>query len=538
MNPQFAPQITLRGMLSSIVTLRLAQFRWTLAYWSRALGLLPASGKWQERITFAYIYLLIVALMTPTAVSLLNGLYVLESKSSPALVAIALQNSLPALIAVLSIALIVIPWRAWMLRMTFGDITYLAAAPFDRRLLAVWRYLEVVLFISIIGLIPMTLLAPALAGGLLLAIDVLPAIGRGWLALLLWVMPMLALGWHISLQEYSKTPLPALTRWLGRFVILVAAGVVLYNNRDVLLWPGRLIVLLMRGDAPAILIGWPLLIAFAAVGVIVVALESRGLSMTRAAVGADVLARIQGLGYMVLVDRQLLLSILGEKRASESYAAGVLPKATGLLAIPARTALFYRRQYGQTIQLFAVGLAMGIGLLAWRPDNFIVVVVTAVLLVALLPSQLAAVFRSDMGVPFISQFIPQPLRSRLLASSLVPALIMLAGMIPPLVSLNALMPDWAWGVLPIVWVLSLIGHTDQVGKGTLRSDRNIFSVILGSAALFFVLWSAITSGVGGPLALVQSVAVAGSVSLILLMIADIRHGGTNPQALNTAKQPA
>jgi len=166
------------------------------------------------------------------------------------------------------------------------------------------------------------------------------------------------------------------------------------------------------------------------------------------------------------------------------------------------------------------------------------VVVTAVLLVALLPSQLAAVFRSDMGVPFISQFIPQPLRSRLLASSLVPALIMLAGMIPPLVSLNALMPDWAWGVLPIVWVLSLIGHTDQVGKGTLRSDRNIFSVILGSAALFFVLWSAITSGVGGPLALVQSVAVAGSVSLILLMIADIRHGGTNPQALNTAKQPA
>ena len=218
------------------------------------------------------------------------------------------------------------------------------------------------------------------------------------------------------------------------------------------------------------------------------------------------------------------------------FSLGII--GTGLLAIPARTALFYRRQYGQTIQLFAVGLAMGIGLMAWRPDNFIVVVVTAVLLVALLPSQLAAVFRSDMGVPFISQFIPQPLRSRLLASSLVPALIMLAGMIPPLVSLNALMPDWAWGVLPIVWVLSLIGHTDQVGKGTLRSDRNIFSVILGSAALFFVLWSAITSGVGGPLALVQSVAVAGSVSLILLMIADIRHGGTNPQALNTAKQPA
>jgi hypothetical protein len=144
-----------------------------------------------------------------------------------------------------------------------------------------------------------------------------------------------------------------------------------------------------------------------------------------------------------------------------------------------------------------------------------------------------------MGVPFISQFIPQPLRSFVGIEVLVRADH--AGWDDPAaVSLNALMPTIGRGASCRLLVLSLIrAGSGQQRALPLRSDRNIFS-IFGAVrrCSSSVLWSAITSGVGGPLALVQSVAVAGSVSLILLMIADIRHGGTDPQALNTAKQPA
>ncbi len=515
-------QITLSGMLSSIVSLRWHQFRWTMAYWARAFGLLPASGKWGERITFVYIYVLIVALMVPAAASIINALYLLELKATPELQVATLYTTIPALIGVLSLFLIAFPWKAWMLRLTFGDITYLAASPFDRRVLALWRFIEVVFAIGLVCLIPLTLLAPVLANGSILAVEVLPAIGRGALALALWVTPMLALGWHLSLQEYVHNPPPVGVRWIARLSVIVAAGVLLVTNPAILLWPGRLIVLISLNQG---LFGWPLLIVYAMVGLAVIALTSRQLSMTRVAAGSDVFARIQQLGFMIVMDRQLLLSILGEARANESYAVGTLPHATGILTLVARTALFYRRQYGQAVQLIGTGIAFGLALIFWRPFNLPTVIVTVVLLVLLLPPSLARVFRSDLSVPFVMQFIPQPLTRRLLAASVVPFVLLLTGLLPVLIGFNRFMPDWAWGIAPVIWVLTLIGHVEIVGKRNSVSDRNLFSVILGSIAVFVIFWTATSTDVSGVFALFQGVVAAGSVSFALMLIAEARSTG-------------
>ncbi len=529
-------EITLGGMLNSIVTLRLRQLRWTMAYWARAFGLLPSSGKWTERIAFVYIYLLIIGLMSPTLVSLLNGIYVLETKAVPAFRVSLIYQTIPIFVALISFSLIVLPWRAWMLRLTFGDITYLASSPFDRRILAIWRFVEMPLTFAALSLIPFAVLATFLTGGSIFASAVLPTIARAALAFLLWSVPMLALGWHLSLQEFLHAPPPGSVRVIGRLSVIVAALVLLVFAPEVLMWPGRLIVLLARGEANW---GWPLLITYAVVGVIMVGLVARGLSMTRAGAGSEIFARIQQAGFMIFLDRQLLVSILGEARTNRSRAVGVLPNATGILTIPARTALYYRRQYGQAIQLALTGFFLGAIMMVWQPtaNDALLIVATSVLLVIFLPANMARVFRADMAVPFVMQFARQPLRSRLLASSIVPCALVLVGMIPLVVSLNPLLPNWAWGVIPVVWVLTLAGHADIVSKGSGSAQRDFLAIIVGGAAVFSVLWFGVTSG-GGLFALFQGIIVAASATVGLLLFADVKHGGAGMAAMPPPEPPA
>src|SRR5260370_42546590 len=110
--------------------------------WAWLFGLKPASGKWGERISFLYIYLLVVGLMTPSVLNIIAGLYAAEARTTTALQVIILRNTIPWIIAVFTLLLVATPWKAWLLRLTFGDITYLSPSPFDRRVLALSRYLE------------------------------------------------------------------------------------------------------------------------------------------------------------------------------------------------------------------------------------------------------------------------------------------------------------------------------------------------------------------------------------------------------------
>lgn len=527
-------QITLNGMLSSIASLRQKQIRWTAAYWLRAMGLMPASGKWTERITFVYIYVLVIGVMSPAIVGLLNGLYVLETKAAPDLTARTMYVTLPAIIAVLSVFLVAMPWRAWMLRLTFGDMTYLSPSPFDRRVLAVWRFIEVVIFITLITVFPFVLLAPLF--GSILAADVIPVVIRGMAAMALWITPMLALGWHLSLQDYVTKPLPGGVRLIGRLAVIVAAGVLLVNNPDVLLWPGRVIVLLARGQASW---AWLLFAVYAVAGVAVVWITARHLSLTRASSASEVFARIGELGYMVLLDRQLLVSILGSARTNESRAVGELAPITGVYTALARTALFYRRQYGQAIQLIGYGVLFGVLLVIWHPVNIAITISIVIVLALLLPPQLATVFRRDQAVPFISQFIRQPITRRLLVSSITPAALMIVGMLPVLLVFNAYLAPSSWAVAPVVWILALTGHVESVGKHGSLSERSLFTVLMSAAAVFVVFYAASSSGFEGVFALAGGIAITVSLSFVLVFIAEIRKGGMNAYSnaeLSAAKQ--
>jgi len=523
-------QTTFRGMLGSVRFVRARQIRWTMAYWARAFGLLPNSGKWMERITFVYIYVISIALLTPTLLSLLNGLYVTETKVAPAARFQALNTTLPTIIAVASVLLIGLPWRAWMLRLTFGDMVYLAPSPFDRRVLVLWRFIEVCIFIGVIGFIPFTLLAPAF--GSIEAAHVLPVIFRGITALALWFAPMLAVGWVISLQEYQHDGQSGVIRWLTRVAFAGAAVALFALGSELLLWPGRMVMAIASGDS-TVWYGWFLLIGWAALGGFAVWRVGRGLSLTRAAERAETFARIQQLGFMIFVDRQLLGSIIAETRANQSRAVGTLPRATGIWTIAARAFIFYRRQYGQAVQLVAVGLAFGAGLLLFNPADPILTIFYAVILVVVVAPMMARVFRHDLDVPFITQFNLHPVTSQIVVAAILPALLVLIGVLPVLIAFWPLVPRGGLGLVPAVWVLSVFGHFEAIGKGGRPAARSIFTVIMGAAALLVLVWNVSQVGRDPLLAALSGAAIAGLLTFVLLFVAEIRRNGLNAAQMAT-----
>src|SRR5258708_1122761 len=143
---------------------------------------------------------------------------------------------------------------------------------------------------------------------------------------------------------------------------------------------------------------------------------------------------------------------------------------------------------------------------------------------------MADLFRQDMSVPFIVQFMPQPLMQRLLVSSVVPAILVLIGMIPIVFTFGGLMPDWGWGIVPVVWVMSLLGHVDAVGRGSALGKNNVFGVLIGGVAILAVLWSGTTSGQTGIFALGPGVLAAAGVSFALLPFAALRRNGFGLEA--------
>lgn len=515
----------LSAMLRGAIVLRWHQFAWMVSEWAWLFGLKPATGKWTERISFVYIYILVVGLMTPTVVQIIGNLYAAEARTAPGLQLIILRQTIPWIIAVLTVVLVALPWKAWLLRLTFGDITYLSPSPFDRRILTLWRYLEMAAFVPLFALPFIIIIAPMF--GSVWFTDVVPAILRAAVAVGLWGTTALALAWHLSLQQYHRDPLTPGAELIARLSVLVAAIVVAVTRPDLLLWPGRLLVLLAMDQASW---GWPLLIAFAFVGIIVVGRAAQHLSLTRASAASDVFARIQQLGLMILLNRQLLFSILSEARSRETRAVGTLPPAQGLAVILARAALHYRRNMGQALQLAIGGMALGLSLLIWRPINLTVLIFSALLLALVLPSWMAHLFRQDMSVPFVAQFMPQPLMQRLLVSSIVPAILVLMGMIPIMLTFGSAMPDWAWGIVPVVWVMSLLGHVDAVGRGAALGKNNVFGVLLSGIAILAVLWTATTSGLSGIFAFGPGVIAAAGVSFALLTFAEIRHNGFGIQS--------
>ena len=513
-------EIRFSTMLRGIVALRWNQFRWSFSEWAWLVGLKPTSGKWSERVSFIYIYLLIIGLLTPSFVQTLGGLYAAEAGTSLTAQVNIIRNIIPSAIAVIGALLVLIPWNSWTLRLTFGDITYLSPSPFDQRVLAVWRYCEMLFLVPLLISVPIILVAPMF--GSIWARDVIPTVLRGILAIGLWASPLLALGWLISLRKYTQLPRTREVELITRLSIIGIAGVVALTNPDLLLWPGRLLVLAAVDRIPWV---WLLLIVYFLIGIAVVWRAGRHLSLTRVSAASELSARIQNLGVMIVMDRRLLFSVLSQANVNEGLAVGSLAPTRGLATTIARAALYYRRRSGKAIQISFVGLMIGMLLIVWHPANIVLIALTALLLTLLIPPWLARPFQQDQAVPFISQLIPQPLRQRVLAASIVPALLMLVGMLPVFLVFGNLMPDWAWGIAPVVWAMSLFGHVETIGRGSAVGKRDVFSLVFGGIVVAIVYWSAMTSGATGFLALGPGIITGIGITFVLVTYASIRHNG-------------
>jgi hypothetical protein len=172
-------------------------------------------------------------------------------------------------------------------------------------------------------------------------------------------------------------------------------------------------------------------------------------------------------------------------------------------------------------------MAFALGLTLWRPLNPFIIVVTAVLMALFLPPMFARVFQRDMGVPFISQFNLHPLIRQLVVASIVPCVLVLIGMIPTMLGLLRFVPAFSFSLIPIVWIISLFGHVESVGKKGMPAARGLFTVIMGSVAIGIMLWNSATVGNDLFSASVSGLTIAVVISLVLLFVAEIRRNGMN-----------
>src|SRR5579871_3214602 len=91
------------AMLRGAIALRWHQFAWMVSEWAWLFGLRPATGKWTERVSFLYIYVLVIGLMTPSIVQIIGNLYAAEGRTDPGLQLIILRQTMPWIIAVCTV---------------------------------------------------------------------------------------------------------------------------------------------------------------------------------------------------------------------------------------------------------------------------------------------------------------------------------------------------------------------------------------------------------------------------------------------------
>ncbi len=408
--------------VQSLFWLRWRQFKDTAVYWLRVLGYRPQDRAFSQNLYV--LYLILIGLFWVYTV----GSFVFEQAAAIGKV-LAPSTAIELLIGFTWLTLLVQVYvmlnalQSTPLKLSFADMAYIAGAP-------ITRVAPVIVgFIRQVGIRLFLLDLPVVIFGVVVGRTLMPEdYGAASLRLVATVIPLIVLTWAVGwMVGLSRLISPRLGRlrylWFVPLVLLPIA----YFVPDLLLWPGRIAVLVMLNQAPV----WalPLLIVLAVVGVAVTFYLGARINMIHAVDESILYARINALGLLAwrMIDVQARIRMQARQATRKPLLS--LPRAQGNSTYITRAALTYIRHPFMLLACFGWGAVMtffGIEVIARELPAQIWILWVIVAGIAP-PFGLLHVFRSDQEELFLRQFLPADGLQLLLNDMLLPLIALIVG---------------------------------------------------------------------------------------------------------------
>lgn len=407
-----------------VLWLRWRELAGMATYWLRAgFGYDPRKRSSSERLYLFYLVLIGAAWVPSAWLSIAAVAGGVGHALGPQRRALIL-TALPALIFLLQIGVMIVALRSSPLKLTFPDTAYVAGSPLSRAVVVLVGFARVAVVRLLVAALVLVLVGVALTGATEAgsATQVaLRAIGAALpLALFVW-----SLAWLAGVARLAYRPLRLPFVWLAPLLLLV----LLIFASPVVLWPGRVAVAALRGQATATA-NIAALCALAVLLVLALGWVGDRANLTVAADESILYARIQALGTLAWRNRDLVRQMKARAAFTPRRRSLRLVRLAGAWAPLARVLLTYLRRPSA-----ALGLLWDIGLivaacyiLTGRSYGRYTMLAAftqpwlAWLLVALIrpPRRLVQAFSADVDEPFLRQFLPVDNLRLLLADAAIP----------------------------------------------------------------------------------------------------------------------
>lgn len=387
--------------LRSLVWLRWKQFKDAAVYWLRVLGYQPKDKSFSQNLYV--LYLVIIGCFWLFA--MWAWAYEQATGTGRSLTPEGLTTILDGIpLVLLGIQLFAIrsALSGTPLKLSFPDMAYLAGSPIDRSAPVLLGYIRqviprVLLIAVILALVGIAAITP---------ID-RDATGTASVNIVLAAVPIVMLSWAsawmlgLLRMAFVKSPLRRLL-WLVPATILILASVL----PDLILWPGRLLVLAMVGTS--LPFAWALVLAVTVASIAAIVYLGRQINMTDAADESVLYARIQALGLLAYTQPQLQARIHVQARQAARKPFLRLPRAQGVWGFVTRAALSYIRHPLMLLTCALWGAAMTQAAVFVVANELPAQLWIGWVLVAGLapPMGMLHVFQADVEERFLRQFLP------------------------------------------------------------------------------------------------------------------------------------
>ena len=485
--------------------LRWRQFRSGAVYWLRLLGYDSQARSWMQRVYV--LYLLGIGSIWFFAMWAwgYEGASALGQSLERQSLADFLQRIPPAVL-LLQVWAMMASLRSTPLKLSFADMAWIVGSPLARSVPVLPGFIRQVLSRSIVFGAIWALLTVLLRG------PVAPARAADSLRVVLVVALLVLLTWSLAwLLGILRLVYPQVSRWPGLWLTPLLLLGVAQVVPDLLLWPGRLLVLSLYDMAPL----WTLAaIGLMAAGLVAsfVLLGAR-INMIQAADESVVYARLAALGLLAWRMPDLQLRIRMQQSRAGQRPRLRMPRVYGRRAMFIRSAIAGLRHPS----LMLINALWGAGM-TWAAALILVNELPVPLWIGWLliagiapPVGLHYTFRRDVQEPFLRQFLPLDGFQIFFADVLLPLGFLVVGALivwflqplPPLLLLTGAV------YIPLLGLLLAL-----CGAAAMTSTRELQTRLLGTAASFgiaLVLSMLLGTPLAGLVVVCVSIALLGGI---------------------------
>ncbi|MBZ0300456.1 MAG: hypothetical protein K8J31_11970 [Anaerolineae bacterium] len=489
------------GDLRLLFWLRSRQFRDSAIYWLRLMGYEP-----QEKAILQNIYIIyLLGIAAVWLFAMWAWCFDTATNIGAALEPTSLADVLTLLpygVLGVQIFTIVMTLRSTPLKLSFADMAYVAGSPIARSVPVLLGFIRQVITRSLLFGAIWALATVALLGPVQPVKDMIPSLEVAGVVALVVIFTW-AIAWLLGILRLVY---PQVSRWRGLWLLPLLLIAVAYWLPDLVLWPGRAIILVMYGLEPVWLI--PFLILVALVLVVAFLWFSKRINMIQAVDESVVYARLAALGLLAWRMPDLQFRIRLQESQAGRKPRLKLPRAYGQNALVMRAAVSYIRHPSMLLVNLLWGAVMTYIVVLILVNNLPVQLWIGWLLVAGIapPIGLLHAYRMDLQETFLRQFLPLNGFQMLVADIILPLIFVIAGSLGVWFLQGFDFETLTMGILFIPLLAFLLA---LCGAFALTRDRVLQSRVLVTALVF---------GLTGALIIWTQAPLAGLVVVILAIM--------------------